>query len=120
MSSTTYPTTWSKPKLIASPLKRYGLYAVIVAYLIVAGSAIEFDWSRLNVGLERGWAFLSGFFKPNITSRWDEIVLGMKESLAMTVTATVAAPVVRSSVRRLVHRRAVDPWVPDAAELDEP
>ncbi|HCU24177.1 MAG TPA: phosphonate ABC transporter, permease protein PhnE [Deltaproteobacteria bacterium] len=90
MSSATYPTTWSKPKLIASPVKRYGLYALIVAYLIVASSSIEFDWNRFYVGLERGWAFLSGFFKPNLSSRWDEIVIGMKESLTMTVTATVA------------------------------
>lgn len=90
MNEAVYPTTWVRPKLIANPLKRYGLFAIIVLYLILAISDIEFDWNRMSIGLERGWAFLSGFFRPDIHSRWDEIVIGMKESLTMTVVATVA------------------------------
>ena len=90
MSEAAYPTTWVRPKLIPNPLKRYGLLAVVVLYLIAAVHDIEFDWNRLSVGLERGWAFISGFFHPNVRSRWDEIVIGMKESLTMTMVASVA------------------------------
>ncbi len=89
-TATPYPITWTRPKLIANPVKRYGLYALVLVYLALAISDIEFNWGRMVVGLDRGWAFVSGFFKPNITSRWDEIVIGMKESLTMTVVATVA------------------------------
>ncbi|MDL1873494.1 phosphonate ABC transporter, permease protein PhnE [Deltaproteobacteria bacterium PRO3] len=90
MSEATYPTTWTKPKLIPSPVKRYGLYVLIAVYLALAVRDIEFDWGRMTVGLERGWAFLSGFFHPDLRSRWEEIVIGMKESLTMTVVASVA------------------------------
>ncbi|HKY64037.1 MAG TPA: phosphonate ABC transporter, permease protein PhnE [bacterium] len=83
-------STWSRPKLISNPLKRYGLFAIVLIYLILAISDVEFNWSRFLIGLDRGWAFLSGFFHPNITSRWGEIVVGMRESLTMTVTATAA------------------------------
>lgn len=90
MSEAAYPTSWVRPKLIPNPVKRYGLLVLVIAYLIAALSDVEFDWGRMTMGLERGWAFLSGFFHPNVHSRWDEIVVGMKESLTMTVEATVA------------------------------
>jgi len=37
----------------------------------------------------RGWRFIEGFMHPNFTSRADEIAVGLQESIAMTVCATV-------------------------------
>jgi len=85
-----YPTTWNRPKLIANPVKRYGLYIAIAAYLVVAIAGIEFNWGRMAAGLTRGWDFIYGFLTPNFPARWSEIVSGMKESLTMTVVSTVA------------------------------
>jgi len=85
-----YPTTWTRPKLIANPVKRYGLYILIAVYLVLAISGVEFNWGRMATGLARGWQFVVGFLTPNFTARWDEIVTGMKESLTMTVVSTVA------------------------------
>ena len=79
--------------------------AVLVAVAVTAASGAAGPGRMADVGAA-GW--LVG------------LRVGLWVWLGAAVTATVAAPVVRSSVRRLVHRRAVDPWVPDAAELDEP
>jgi phosphonate transport system permease protein len=60
-----------------------------VAYLILAIGSLDVNWARVAEGLQRGAKFLDGFLRPDFTARWTEIVDGMRESLTMTVTATV-------------------------------
>jgi len=82
--------TWSPPPFIKSPWLRYGIYLGALAYLILAFSSLEINWARLARGVDRGWAFVSGFLHPDFSARWGEIVQGMRESLTMTLAATVA------------------------------
>lgn len=82
--------SWSPPPLIKNRFLRYGLYLGALVYLVLAVSSIDVNWERLVMGVDRGWAFISGFLRPNFTARWGEIVQGMRESLTMTLASTVA------------------------------
>ena len=46
------------------------------------------NWTRAAEGLERAGRFLGGFFPPDFTSKGDDILEGLLESLTMTVVAT--------------------------------
>lgn len=82
---------WRRPPLlIADARLRYALYAAILAYLALAISSIEVNWSRVYDGLERGLRFVEGFLAPDFTTRGRDIWQGMVESLTMTLTSTVA------------------------------
>lgn len=81
-------TVWVKPPWIESRLWRWSLSTLALVYLVLAIGSIEVNWARLSLGLERGWAFVAGFLQPNFSSRWGDIVMGFRESLTMTVTAT--------------------------------
>jgi len=85
----TYPSTWRRPPLIKSSALRWAIYGGALLYVIVAVGAIDVNWARLAEGSARGARLLTGFFTPNFTSRWGDIVQGMQESLTMTVTSTV-------------------------------
>jgi phosphonate transport system permease protein len=80
---------WRRPPLIARPAWRYAIYGASIAYLIAALATVEVNWQRIMGGLDRGWQFVRSFLAPDFTSRWDDIVLGMQESVTMTVTSTV-------------------------------
>nr|WP_207199552.1 phosphonate ABC transporter, permease protein PhnE [Rhodoplanes elegans] len=69
---------------------RVVLYGGALLYLVVAVGSVEVNWTRLAEGISRGARLLTGFMSPDFASRWDDIVLGMRESLTMTVTSTVA------------------------------
>jgi phosphonate transport system permease protein len=88
-STASYSSIWRRPPFIASARLRYGLYAGALIYLVLAVGSININWARLTEGLARGARLFSGFLHPNFTDRWGDIVLGMQESLTMTVTATV-------------------------------
>ena len=60
-----------------------------MAYLILAYGTTEVNWARVWEGLPRGAQFVSAFFPPDFTSRWEEIVEGIGESMWMTVVSTV-------------------------------
>jgi phosphonate transport system permease protein len=66
-----------------------GLYLGGLGYLALALGTLEINWLRAYEGLERGGRFVGGFFTPDFTSRWGDIAQGIRESLTMTVTATV-------------------------------
>ncbi|MCZ7566205.1 MAG: phosphonate ABC transporter, permease protein PhnE [Burkholderiales bacterium] len=99
---------WSPPPLIANPWLRWGAYGAVVLYLVLALGSIEVNWARVVAGLERGWAFVGAFLRPDFAARWPEIVDGMRESLTMTVTATVAGvtlsvPIGLGAARNIAH-----------------
>jgi phosphonate transport system permease protein len=84
-----YPTVWRRPPLITSSTWRYGLYAGALVYLLLAVGSLNINWARITEGAARAGRLFSAFLHPNFISRWDDIALGMQESLTMTVTATV-------------------------------
>ena len=100
---------WRPPPLIADARLRYSIYGGAVVYLVLALGSLEINWSRAIEGLERGWRFIVAFLRPDFGARWDEIADGMRESLTMTVTATVAGialslPVALGAARNLAPR----------------
>jgi len=80
---------WRPPPLISSPLWRYGIYLLALAYAVVALGTFEVNWTRAAEGMARGGRFLAAFFPPDFTSQWRDIQEGLLESLTMTITSTV-------------------------------
>ena len=80
--------TWSPPPAIANPWLRSGLYLGAAIYLTLALGTLHLNWARLAQGLDRGWAFLSAFARPDIVKHGPEIFEGLVESLTMTAVAT--------------------------------
>lgn len=83
------PRTWKKPPLIKRAWLRWTLILGAALYIALAFGTTPVNWHRVWEGLPRGAQFVTAFFPPDFTSRWDEIVDGIAESLWMTVAATV-------------------------------
>jgi phosphonate transport system permease protein len=81
---------WTKPRFIKRGWLRWTLAAAAAVYLALAFATTDVSWHRVWEGLPRGAQFVTAFLPPNFTSRWDEIVDGISESLWMTVVSTVA------------------------------
>jgi len=82
--------SWSRPRLIASAPLRAAIGGGALLYLVVGIGSLQINWSRVAQGLEKGWRLFSAFLHPDFAARWSEIVGGMRESLTMTLCATVA------------------------------
>ncbi len=80
---------WKRPPLISSTKLRWSLLIGTVIYLGLAFATTEVNWERVAGGLPRGQRFLLSFFPPDFTSRADDILEGVLESLWMTVVSTV-------------------------------
>ena len=80
---------WKRPPFIKSPMLRWSLAIGAAVYLSAALGTMDVNWSRVAAGLPRAERFLSSFFPPDFTSRADDIVAGIYESLWMTVVSTV-------------------------------
>ncbi len=99
---------WTRPRLIPNATLRVAIIGAVVLYLILAIGSLDINWSRIAQGFEKGWRLLLAFMHPNFGARWGEIVVGMRESLTMTVCATVAGvalsiPIGIGAARNLVH-----------------
>ena len=82
--------TWRRPPVLIKDRKwRWGIYAFLLVYLVLAVGSVEVNWTRVLEGLDRGWRFMQGFLVPDFTSRWRDISQGLVESLTMTLTSTV-------------------------------
>lgn len=107
--TTAYPATWRRPPFIADGRLRWALIAGAVAYFVLAIGGLEINWVRIGEGLERGWRFVAAFARPDFLSRWDDIALGMQESLTMALTSTavgilLSVPIGIGAARNLVPR----------------
>jgi phosphonate transport system permease protein len=85
----TAPRHWKKPPLIKRAWLRWTLGLGAAIYLALVFGTTEVNWHRVWEGLPRGAQFVKAFFPPDFTSRWDEIVEGISESLWMTAVSTV-------------------------------
>jgi phosphonate transport system permease protein len=83
------PCRWRPPPLIKHAGLRWLLGLGAVVYLALALGTTEVNWTRVWEGLPRGARFVSAFFPPDFTSRWEDIVEGIGESIWMTVVSTV-------------------------------
>src|SRR6266568_4126244 len=83
------PRRWKKPPLIKRAWLRWTLGLGAALYLALAFGTTDVNWHRVWEGLPRGAQFVTAFFPPDFTSRWEEIVEGINESLWMTVVSTV-------------------------------
>ncbi|MBO6561086.1 MAG: phosphonate ABC transporter, permease protein PhnE [Nisaea sp.] len=88
-AATSYPRTWTRPPFVKRAWLRWALYLGALVYLIVSVGSVEVNWVRVWEGLDRGVRFVQGFLVPDFTSRWEDILIGMEESLTMTVASTV-------------------------------
>ncbi|MCB1333770.1 MAG: phosphonate ABC transporter, permease protein PhnE [Roseivivax sp.] len=80
---------WRKPPLIRHPALRWGLLAGFAVYLVAAVMTIQVDWGRVYEGLDRGAQFILAFTRPDFLSRATDIWEGLRESVVMTVAASV-------------------------------
>ena len=99
---------WTRPRLIPSAPLRAAIMGGVLLYLALAIGSLDINWARIAQGFEKGWRLLLAFMHPNFGARWGEIVVGMRESLTMTVCATVAGvalsiPIGIGAARNLVH-----------------
>jgi len=85
---------WKKSPLIERAWVRWALGLGAVLYLALALGTTDVNWARVWEGLPRGARFLAAFFPPNFTSRWNDIMDGILESLWMTVASTVIGIVI--------------------------
>ena len=100
---------WHRPHLIPNAKLRVAMTLGVAAYLVLAFGSIDVNWTRVAAGLEKGWRLLVAFMHPNFGARWGEIASGMRESLTMTLCATVAGialsiPIGIGAARNLVPR----------------
>ncbi len=107
--TTAYPAIWRRPPFIADGRLRWALILGAVAYFVLAVGGLEINWTRISEGLERGWRFVAAFAQPDFVSRWDDIALGMQESLTMALTSTavgilLSVPIGIGAARNLVPR----------------
>ncbi|MGK7870750.1 phosphonate ABC transporter, permease protein PhnE [Falsiroseomonas sp. E2-1-a20] len=79
---------WRPPPLISTPWLRYAVYLGALAYALLAFTTIEVNWTRAAEGVERAGRFLGGFFPPDFVSKREDILIGLGESLTMTVVST--------------------------------
>ncbi|WP_102108294.1 phosphonate ABC transporter, permease protein PhnE [Oceaniglobus roseus] len=82
-------TAWRKPPLVRRAWLRWTLLLGFAVYLVAAFATIDVDWGRVYEGLDRGWAFVMSFTRPDFVSRWSDIWSGLLESIVMTVAASV-------------------------------
>lgn len=82
--------TWERPHyIISNNGLRKLLWILFIAYLFIGINSVEINWQRAYEGLDRGWNFIEGFLRPDFTSRYKDIYIGILESLTMTVTSTI-------------------------------
>lgn len=105
-ATTTQAPSWRRPPLISDPRWRWTAVVAVLSYLLAAFASIEVDMERLQAGWQRGLVFIQGFLQPDFSSRWSDIVIGFRESLTMTITATalgvaLSIPVAIGAARNL-------------------
>ena len=80
---------WKPLPLIRDARWRWALNAAVLLYIVLAWLSVDVNWSRVAQGMDRGVAFMASFLQPDFVTRSGEIFAGLKESLTMTLAATV-------------------------------
>lgn len=80
---------WKPLPFVADARLRWALNIALLLYLLQLYFMVDVNWGRVAQGLDRGLNFIASFVHPDFLSRGSEIALGLKESLTMSLTATV-------------------------------
>ncbi len=81
------PAAWRPARIIESPIYRYGLMGLAVAYLVWSLGALEVDWPRVARGLPRAADIVVRMVPPDF-SRWELLMRGVLESVQMALAAS--------------------------------
>jgi len=97
---------WAPRPLIPNRTVRWLVRLLVLAYLVAVVLSVDVDWARVVLGVERSSRLFGEFLRPDFTSRWNDIRIGMLESLTMTVVATaigvvLAIPVSLGAARNI-------------------
>ncbi len=100
---------WRPLPRISSQALRWSLNAGVLVYLVLVYYSVDINWARVAQGMDRALNFIGSFFTPDFVSRGGEIVVGLRESLTMSVVATVlgialAIPVGLGGARNIAPR----------------
>jgi len=85
-------------------------WALLLLYVVYAGSRLGFTWERFAAGLEHGGRFLARMFPPNF-ERWRLLYDGIVESLQIAVIATFFGILLSLPVGLLASRNLMPPWI---------
>src|SRR5690606_7583488 len=105
------PRTWRPPRMIETAWLRWAVAIGVLVYLVLALGSVEVNWTRVVEGIARAGRLFAGFLTPDFVSRWEDIQIGMIESLTMTVTATVAGVVLSIPVALGAARNIAPLWL---------
>jgi phosphonate transport system permease protein len=90
-------------------LARIGWLAAVL-YVVYAASLLDFTWARFVVGLDQAARFFDRMFPPDF-SRWEIVLKGLKESLEISVLATVGGIALSLPIGFLAARNLMPAWV---------
>lgn len=103
--------SWRAPRFIEDDRMRWAIALGVAVYLALAFSSIEVNWQRVSEGFGRAMRLFSGFLTPDFVTRRDDIIIGMTESLTMTVTATIAGVLLSVPVALGAARNLAPLWL---------
>jgi phosphonate transport system permease protein len=103
-----YSKTWNPPSFFGNKYIRYGIWVLVIAYLIWSSTTLDADWERTVKGFPRAMDIFEKMFPPNF-SRWSLLVRGVLESVQMALAASffgmlIAIPVGLCAANNLVPK----------------
>ncbi|MDA0224815.1 MAG: phosphonate ABC transporter, permease protein PhnE [Proteobacteria bacterium] len=104
-------TPWRRPPLVTDARLRWALILGAGLYLILAFASLDVNWKRVIEGIPRAVRFVAAFFPPDFTSRWDDIWVGLIESLEMTLTSTVVGILISIPIGVGAARNVAPGWI---------
>lgn len=109
---THYPNQWRKPpQILTHPVWRPIIWLAALIYVVVAVGGLDVNWVRVSEGMERGWRFIQGFLVPDFSSRWNDISIGLVESLTMTLTSTAVGILISVPIGIGAARNLAPTWL---------
>ena len=102
------PKSWTPPRLIESPLWRFGVTVAVLVYLAWSLGSLDADWGRISQGLGRAADILARMVPPDF-SRWELVLRGVTESVLIAFAASfvgmvLAVPLGLAAAGNLVPR----------------
>ena len=86
-TASTGPLKWQRIRMIESPLMRFGLLAVVLAYFVWSFGALDINWDRVAKGIPRATNMLVRMFPPDF-GRASLLFKGLLESVQMALAAS--------------------------------
>lgn len=91
-------------------------WLLLAAYIVYAGSLLDFTWARFMVGLDNGARFIGRMFPPSFT-RWEILLKGLTESMEIAVLASALGILASLPIGLFAARNLMPVWVTWPARL---